>query len=184
MMTRHLGTACLIYFALALQATTAHEIAVYDVRPWFPGIVLVACVLLHRGASAIGWAGVLGLGVDSVSSERLGVQLAIACIIAGVLSAASEETPSNGPLLKMIFVIVATFLWRSLNGMVQAWLCEQAIDPLRILILSSGDASYTAALTLMLLICRQTLKRGLRRREARSPFSLNNQWSMLTRFER
>ena len=184
MIIRQIATASLIYCSLVLQSTSASAIAVYQLRPWFPAMVLVACVSLHKGALGIWWAGVLGLAIDGISGERLGVHLVIATFIASLLSSALQETPSSGALLYGIFVIVATFLWRSSNAITQAWLTGQVIDPLQTMILASGDATYTAGLILILMMSGKLLHIGIVRSEPRSTFSLNNQWTMLTRFER
>lgn len=184
MMTRFAVTAALVSLALVLQSTIAPILGWEQMRPWFPGMVLVASVFLNQGTAGILWAALLGLGIDSLSSERVGVQLAIATVIASLLAAALEETPSRGTMIYSIFVIVSTFLWRSLNVLTQAWLVGELVDPMRVLILASGDASYTTAIVLFLTTAYRLVRRVIHRQESRSTFSLNNQWSMLTRFER
>jgi rod shape-determining protein MreD len=181
MIARHLVIACLIYLTLVLQSSFASDLAFHGFRPWLPGIALVACVLLHDGAASLMWSSLLGLAVDSLSAERLGLNVAIATLVAMGLLITRQEIRSFGVVLTGIFVLIGTIGWRVASATTLGLLNEQTLNTPQLLMSELGSGVYTGVVTICLLSLIRGAKNCVRKRGGSSPTVLTNQWTMLTR---
>jgi rod shape-determining protein MreD len=181
MMMSHLVTACLIYLSLVLQSCVASDIAIHSFRPWFPGLVLAACVLRHGNVAGIVWAGILGFAVDGLSAERLGVHLVVTTFVAMGLLVAREESSSYGTMLTGIFVFAGTLIWRLASMTTHATLAGRDLNVQETLSITVGDAVYSSAITVVFTMLFLRLWRVSGRGETSTSISLKNRWTMLTR---
>lgn len=181
MIARHMATACLIYLSLVLQSSVAAILVLYGFKPWFPGIALAACVLLHNGSTSVVWAALLGLAVDGLSAERLGLHAIMVTFSAMALLIARQEIQSMETTLTGLFVLAATFAWRGLSAIALGLLNNQSMAWYGLLISEFGSGVYTASIAMGLLGLVDLTKRGMRRRRDSTLPVLTNQWSMLTK---
>ena len=180
MILNHLATACVVYLALLLQTSIAFDLTLFaDYRPWFPGIALVVCVLIHDGPASLIWSAVLGLATDGLSSDRPGFHTMIVTVVAMVLLSAKHDIRSFGSILIALFVFAGTFLWQSLSVIAISLSTGQLQNLPRALRCELGNAVYTLLLIWFLLTFVGLIR--LRKRESSSIPVLNNRWSMLTR---
>ena len=180
MIARHLVTVCLIYASMVLQSSVSNDVAFGSFRPWLPGVALVACVVMHNRVAGLVWASLLGLGVDSVSADRLGVHVVLVTLVAIGLSMMQQEGRSHGAVYTGVLVLAATSLWRSLSAAIQGILADQRFDFPRVLISAFGDGVYTAVLTIVVLLFVRLLTNAIRPQKSSSTIPLTNRWSMLT----
>ena len=181
MIARHLLIVCLIYTSLVTQSSLAADVVLFGFRPWFPGIVLMACTLLHQGGNSLVWAALLGLSVDCLSGERLGVNVVTATLVAAGMTSLKTEVPVTGTATIVLFVFTGTIGWRVASATVHCLLANRMIDGLQILISASGSGLYTAIVTLGVLLVVQLPRFAIRSRSRSTPIALTNRWSMLTR---
>lgn len=181
MIVRQMATACLIYLSLVMQSSLAVELAVYEIKPWFPGIALAACVLLLDGPASVIWAALLGLAVDGLSAERLGLHAIMVTFVATGLLMVRKEIRSMKTMLSGCFVFAGTYAWRGLSVITMGLIGRQPISIHEILILEFGSGVYTALIATSLLLVVALTKRGVQKGSEPPLPVLTNQWSMLTR---
>jgi rod shape-determining protein MreD len=180
MMLRHMATACLIYLTLLLQTGIAVDLTMHhDCKPWFPGIALIICVLLHEGPASLVWSATLGLATDGLSGERLGFHTVIVTIVAMGLLAAKQDIRSFGTLPIIVFIFVGTFAWRTFSVTAFYLLARQSQNFLQLMQYELVGALYTALMTAVLLLFVDLV--NVRKRAGSHPPILTNRWSMLTR---
>ena len=181
MMMRHLATVCLIYISLVLQSCVASHLAFHSFRPWFPGIGLAIVVLLHTDVAGLIWAGILGLVVDGLSAERLGVHLVVSTFVAMGLLMTRHDVHSNRTVLLVVFVFAGSMFWRIVSMTTHAMLVGRDADLTGLLTIAVADGLYTSVLTvgIALLIC--LFQKLFGRRETPKSIMLSNRWAMLTR---
>ena len=183
-MGRHLLTAGLIYLSLALQSSLAGELLLSHSQPWFPGIMLVVCVILHPGSAGLMWGALLGLGVDCLSGERLGVQVILVTIVGLMLRSCTREGATFGSLrfgsLRTgTLIFLATLCWKGLSA---TMLGLQENQPFCSDWWLAGckDGVYSGVLVTSVLLFMNFLKNGIKRRDQTRRTVLTNQWSMLS----
>ena len=181
MILRHMTTACLIYLSLVLQTSLASELTFFEFRPWFPGVALAACVLLHNTTSSVIWASVLGLAIDGLSAERLGLHAILATFVASGLLMARQEIRSFQTMLTGLFVFAGTVVWKSLSAVVLGLIGNQPMAIHESLISGFESAAYTSLIAVSLQLVVSLGQRVLRKRRDSVLPILTNQWSMLTR---
>ncbi len=181
MIISHLATACLIYLSLVLQSCLAGELAFHSFRPWFPGIVLAIGVLLHKEIAGLVWSGIIGLAVDCLSGERLGVHLVISTFVAMGLMVSRHDIQSNRPVSLCVLVFVGSFLWRFVSMATHAVLAGRGAVFHDSLTIAFGDSIYSTVLTaaVVLLFCLSLKAFG--RRETATSITFSNRWTMLNR---
>ena len=178
-MTRHLAVACLIYLALAVQPSLGSGLVFPLFRPWLPGIAVVVCVMLTDGAMSFVWPGVLGLAIDSLSGDRLGVHVIAATIVAIAIKTLQPNGWSRSIVVIGAFTLFGTFLWRSMAAMSHSYQYRYAIDLTRCLVPALIEGFSTTALLVGILLTCRLLMNAIRPRQT-SSMSLTNRWSMLT----
>jgi cell shape-determining protein MreD len=179
MITRHLAIACLIYTVLVLQPSTTSDFAAVSIRLWLPGMAVVACVLMFDGAASLVWAGILGLGIDCQSVDKLGVHLVIATLVVSVLITMRADSRSPGSVAVAAFVFGATFVWRTAAWIAHGLLDGRSIDVSQLGVCASFDAVCTSASVLALSLTGRMLMKAVSPQQD-SSVSLGNRWSMLT----
>ena len=105
------------------------------------------------------WSASLGLLLDGLSPERLGVQMSLAAIIGWGLQVIKSHNRSRGVMSVMSIVFVVVLLWRVASPLVYSALSGRLLDPLTVLALAAVAASVTAGLA-GLLVCGGRLLLG------------------------
>ena len=181
MITRHLATACLVYLSVVMQSTIASDLTAFGAKPWFPGMALVACLLLHEGVAFLVWSALLGFFVDGLSPERFGLNIVIATFVAMGLLMAKQEIRSFGAILTGIFVLGGTIGWRIASAVTSGLLSD---DPRNIGPLLTTDIEmgvYSAMLVFGMFLLLKMLKAMFIGSGRSSQTVLTNEWMMLTK---
>lgn len=177
MIARQLIVAGLIYLALVLQTTVIGDFPDIAFRPWLPGLILVVCIRFSDDAAGLVWSAILGLGVDCLSTERLGIQLTIAVLIAVGTQQMLTDKPSMGIVTTGFLVFAATLIWRGIACVTQGILVRQPIELFDVTLSACGSGCATAGLAIALMVLGRIVLTGTRSRPTQSP-SRNNRWSM------
>jgi len=178
-MLRHLAIASLIYVALVLQPGLPVELSMAGARPWIPGMALVLCLMLAEGSASLIWVSILGLGVDCLSGERLGVHIVVATAVAAGLQVFQSSSRFVRPAAVSIAVLTGTFFWKFAVTALHALLAHRTLDWPSVATAASGDAVYTAVLVLLVLIVSRAAWASIFP-ERLAQFSILNRWSRLT----
>ena len=181
MILRHLSSFCLIYVAMVLQSCVANDCAIHSFRPWFPGIALASCVLMHHEVAGVVWAAILGLAVDGLAAEPLGVHLVVTTSVAMGLTMTRQDIRSSSTVLFGVFVLIGTFIWRFASMTTHAILSRRNLNFEDYLTTSCGDGVYSATLAVGVAMLFFVFQRALGRQETSNSIALNNRWAMLTR---
>jgi len=176
---RQLFIASSIYLTVALQTSAIVGELPSNCRPLFPAMMLVAICFWSKGAAAIAWSALLGLLLDGLSPERLGVQLSLAAAIGWFLQAFPAISRSRGIASVMVAVFAAALLWRAISPLVYSAMSGRIIDPLAVLTLAVVEASITVGVT-GLLAGGERLLLGGSADSRPSNERLDSRWNMLT----
>lgn len=179
MMLRHLTMATVIYVALVMQPSLPPELSVAGSRPWIPGIALVICLVLAEGSTSLIGASVLGLGVDCLSGERLGVHVMVATAVAAGVLAMKSSARFAGPVAVSTAVLAGTFAWKTTATVLYTLLGRRPIDWPNTARASLNDAIYSAIVVLFILITGRAIWASIFP-ERLVQFSILNRWSRLT----
>lgn len=107
---RVLRILLLLYVAVLLQGTLAPAIAIGNVRPDFPFLVVIL-VALREGAAGGALAGfVAGLFIDLGSAQRLGVSSLMNSLIAFGVGSIADRIVRESAVTRMIVVLIAVAL--------------------------------------------------------------------------
>jgi rod shape-determining protein MreD len=126
-------------------------------RPFLPALILVVIVAASEPTLSILLAGLLGLMLDGLSTERLGVHLALAAMLALGLQLLQSMWRSRSALGLIAMTIVTCLVWRLLGPLAQAMLSDRKVDPHSLLTFAVQDSAWTAAVATVLIL----LARGL-----------------------
>ena len=149
---RQLSIMCLIYLSVALQSSAIVGELPTSCRPFLPALTLVAIALWSNGATAILWSACLGMLLDGLSSERLGIQMSLAAAVGWGLQVVKSNSRSRGVISVMTTVFVVALLWRAVSPFVYGALSGRVVDPLTVMAMAVVEASVTAGLA-ALLVC-------------------------------
>ncbi len=178
-MARHLTIAGLIYLSIALQSS---EIAGWTTTaggPFLPALTLIVIALWCEGTAAIIWSSGVGLVLDGLSPERLGVQVALTAMIGLGLQILKSTSRSRGVMAVAAMAFLTTMVWRVLSPMTYAVLASRVVDPVQVLAAALSDAVWTAGVAVILAVTSRWLLGSSSRRET-SAAGLSNRWNMLT----
>lgn len=178
MIARHLVIVCLIYAALVLQTTAASDFATAGFQPWWPGIVLVMCLVLTDGMASLLWVGLLGLAVDFQSAERPGVHLVLVTLIASGLNLIRSDRQTRGTFSIGAFVFGGTLIWRTAAPLAHAVLDHHSFVLMELVFAAICQAACSAVVMVFLLASVRLGMNALRN-DSMSSVGLDNQWSML-----
>ena len=176
---RQLSIMCSIYLCVALQSSAIVGELPTSCRPFLPALTLVAIGLWSNGATAILWSACLGLLLDGLSPERLGVQMSLTVVIGWGLQVVKLNSRSRGVITVTAIVFVVALLWRAVSPLVYGALSGRVVDPLTVLTMAVVEASVTAGLA-ALLVCGERLLLGRSVGRGQSDQSLGSRWNMLT----
>ncbi len=178
-MFRQLIIAALVYTSLVIQSGLGTDLQVLGLQPWLPGLGLVACALLIKGASSLCWAGLWGLGVDCLSGEKIGVNLVVATIVASSLLALRTDGRSPGLVGTVMYVLVGTFLWRGGAAIAHGFLNHRPVDFEQLLVRALIEGVSTGGIAVSVLIIGRLVINVISPSRY-SSVPLANHWSMLT----
>ncbi|MEK6257539.1 MAG: rod shape-determining protein MreD [Planctomycetota bacterium] len=156
---RQVFIACSIYLAVALQSSAIVGELPPNCRPFLPALTLVVIGFWSEGAAAIAWSAFLGLLLDGLSPERLGVQMSLAAAIGWGLQVVKSNSRSRGVVSVTAIVFVVALLWRVASPLVCSALSGRVVDPLAVVAMAVVEASVTAGLA-GLLVCGGRLLSG------------------------
>lgn len=154
-MLRHIGILAMIYLGVVAQSSLVPTEILGMGRPFLPAILLVVIALACNATASIVWSGLLGLVLDGLSTERLGVQLALAALLGLGLQVMQSLWRSRSlvPLVAMSMILCVA--WRTLSPMTHAVLSGRIVDPHLVLTDAVQDAAWTAAVACLLLLGRR-----------------------------
>lgn len=167
-MLRHVGILILIYLGVVAQCSLVPQATAVG-RPFLPAYVLVMIVVSCESNLSLVWAALLGLVLDGLSTERLGVQLGLAALLAFSLQMLRPIWQSRSLLSVVSMVLLISVAWRVLAPTVQAAIADRAVDPHVLLTDAVQDAAWTAAVSALLIL----LVRGLCGHRARHTFAVS-----------
>ena len=176
---RQVFIACSIYLTVALQSSVIVGELPANCRPFLPALTLVVIALWSEGATAIVWSAVVGLLLDGLSPERLGVQMSLAAVVGWGLQAVKSNSRSRGVVSVMAAVFVVALLWRAVSPFVYGALSGRVVDLLAVLAMAVVEASVTAVLA-GVFVCGERLLLGGPAVHSQSNQRLGSRWSMLT----
>ncbi len=167
-MLRHVGILILIYLGVVAQCSLVPQTAAVG-RPFLPAFILVIVVVSCESNLSLVWAAILGLVLDGLSTERLGVQLSLAALLAFGLQLMRPVWQSRSLLSLVSLVLLTSVAWRVLAPTVQAAIADRAVDPHVLLTDAVQDAVWTATVSAVLIL----LVRGLFGHRARHGFAVS-----------
>lgn len=165
-MSRHLAILLSIYLCLVVQSSIVAELPEVG-RPFLPAFLLVMIAMLAHPAIAVIWSGLVGLLLDGLSVERLGVQVGLAAVLALGLQLMKPLWKSCHPLVMVAMCLTVAGFWRVLSPMTLAVLSGRVINPDPILNSAVCDAISTAVFASALFLAWfMVLGNRLRKRTA------------------
>jgi len=165
---RHVGILILIYLGVVAQCSLV-PLTTTAGRPFLPAFVLVMIVISCESSLSLIWAAVLGLVLDALSTERLGVQLALVAMLAFGLQLMRPIWQSRSLLSIVSMVLLSCAAWRLLVPTMQAAIADRAVDPHVLLTDAVQDSVWTAAISAMLIL----LMRGVFGHRPRPAFAVS-----------
>lgn len=167
-MLRHIGILILIYLGVVAQCSLVPQASAVG-RPFLPAFVLIMIVVSCESNLSLVWAAILGLVLDGLSTERLGVQLGLAALLAFGLHLMRPVWQSRSLLSLVSMVLLACVAWRILAPTVQAAIADRAVDAHVLLTDAVQDAAWTAVVSGVLIL----LVRGLFPHRSRHGFEVS-----------
>lgn len=156
-MLRFLGALVTIYVGVVAHCSLVPAEVGGMGRPFLPALVLVIVAAACDASLSILLAGFLGLILDGLSTEKLGVHLALAAMLALTLQVLQPMWKSRSALGLIAMTIVTCLAWRMLAPLAFAMLADRKVDPHALLTFAIQDAAWTAAVATVLIL----LARGL-----------------------
>ena len=143
---RSFSIFCSIYLAVAVQSSVIVSEWPAGCRPFLPALVLVAIAFWSNGAAAVAWSASVGLLLDGLSLERLGVQLAWATLLGCGLQVAIANVRSSGPITWVGMVFAVAMVWRVVLPLGLGFLDGRSVDAAGVLAIAIVEAAATAGL--------------------------------------
>lgn len=181
-MLRHLGILVLIYLGVVAQTSLVLDELSGLGRPFLPAFLVVVIVASCEGTPAILWSALLGLVLDGLSVERLGIQLALASLVAFGLQLLRPLRGSRNLLSLVAMILTACVAWRMLSPMTLAVLNGRVVDPGVVFQAAVRDAVWTAAVgSVLILVTRGLFGSGSRARTSIPRTEAQAGWGMAAR---
>ena len=162
-MLKAFSILCLIYLAVATQGSVVTAEGPMWCRLFLPALALVAIAFWSEGPAAIAWSACLGLLLDGLSLDRLGVQLGLATLLGCSLQIVREQRRTNGVATFIGMVFVVTFVWRAASPFVLGLLDGKTTDVSGVIAMSLVEAVATTGLAAV-IVCGDRLVMGSSRR--------------------
>ena len=180
---RHFGIIGLIYLTAALQSSVMTDELLGaswgTSRPYLPAVALVVIAASCEGTLAIVWSASLGLLLDGLSTERLGMQLSLASLFGLGLQLGKSLTRARGALVLTATVFGLTVMWRAMSPMTCAVLAGRVVDPSTVMSAAMNSAATTAVAGFVLIVLGRAIFGTSSRHKETAP-GLSNRWEMLT----
>ena len=151
-MFRFVGVLATIYVGVVAHCSLVPDAVAGYGRPFLPALVLVVIVAGCEPSLSILLAGLLGLILDGLSTERLGLHLALAAMLALALQLLHPMWKSRSVLGLLAMTIVTCLAWRMLGTTAQALLADRKVDPHLLMTAAIQDAAWTAAIATVLIL--------------------------------
>jgi rod shape-determining protein MreD len=156
---RHAGILCLLYLAVVVQTSVVTDLPPMG-RPFLPALMLMVMAAWCHPVVSILWAGFMGFVLDGISTERLGIQLGLAAILALGLQLLRPIWRRRGPVSMTVCTLVVALFWRALSPMTCAVLSGRVVDPHVTLNSALRDGAATAVVALVVFVAGRALIRG------------------------
>jgi len=143
---RTLSILCSIYLAVAFQTTFTGSDVSATCRFFFPALALIVIGLLSHQVATIFWSGFLGLILDGLSPENLGLNLAIATGLGFGLQRFVASRKSLGLIHVMLAVSAIVVVWRTVGPLVGSLLVNRTIDVTSVMAVALVESLPTACL--------------------------------------
>lgn len=156
-MLRFAGVLVTIYVGVVAHCSVVPAEVAGMGRPFLPALILVVIAAGCEASLSILLAALLGLILDGLSTERLGVHLALAAMLALGLQLLQPMWRSRSALGLIAMTIVTCLAWRVLAPAALAMLSDRKVDPHSLLTAAVQDSAWTAAVASVLIL----LARGL-----------------------
>lgn len=156
-MLRFLGLLAMIYLSVVAQSSLVPAGSGGIGQLFLPALMLVVIAAYCGATLSLLLSGLLGLMLDGLSTERLGVHLAIAALLAFSLQLLQPlwRSRSVAALVAMVLLICAA--WRMLAPVACAIAVGRTVDPHRVMTIAVQDAAWTAAAAFLLILAGRGL---------------------------
>ena len=162
---RHVGILLMIYLGLVLQTSLVPAETAGMGRPFLPAIVLVMIAVWCEATASILWSAILGLLIDGLSTEHLGIELALAAMLALGLQWMQPVWRSHSLLALVSMFMLTCVTWRITAPMTHAVLAGRVIDIHSVLTDAVQDSAWTAVIGgAVILVGRGLMGHGSRTR--------------------
>lgn len=143
---RHVGILLMIYLGLVLQTSLVPAETAGMGRPFLPAIVMVMIAVWCEATPSILWSAILGLLIDGISAEHLGIELALAALLAWGLQCLRPAWQSHSLLALVSMFMLTCVTWRIAGPMTHAVLAGRVIDIHPVLTDAVQDSAWTAVI--------------------------------------
>lgn len=140
---RHVFLPVLIYLGVVLQSTLV-PLLPEEMRLSVPSLVLLGLGTIAPPSLAIAGAGLLGLALDGLSTERLGVQMGLATGLAWLVQRLRTSGLLRGPVGIGLAAGLVAMTWRCLAGLHAASRGSGGNELTRLAFLSGQEGLTTA----------------------------------------
>lgn len=177
-MSRTLLMLCGVYCILVLQSNLISAPLDLSMPVWLPGLALVGCVMVGGPTSAVLCAAAMGLTVDGLDQNQLGIHTVLTTLIATLLVTINGQHHRCGAIEFAITVFASTFCWRAGSTLIHEYLDRRPYDLNPTVVTPATEAIATAVVAAVLvLIIRVPL--NFRKPSRPQSVALTNRWSML-----
>lgn len=160
---RTLGIIAVTYLGLVIQTSLIPEDFGEIGRPFLPAFLLVLIATYCEASLAILLSGLLGLAMDGMSTERLGLQLGLGALLAFALQVMQPMWKSRSLLALVAMVMVMCACWRILAPMSHVILLGRTGDLHKVLTAAVQDSVWTGIVaSVLILVCRGVVGQGSR----------------------
>ncbi|WP_010582955.1 hypothetical protein [Schlesneria paludicola] len=178
-MSRTLLLLCAVYCVLVLQSNLISAPLDLSMPVWLPGLALVGCEAIANPTAAVLCAAVMGLGVDGLDQNQLGIHTVLTTLIAAVLVTINRHRSRYGVVWFAMTVFISTFCWRAGSTLIHEYLDRRSYDLNPTVVTPATEAAATAfvgAFLILVVSLPQTFRKTARPKSV----SLTNRWTMLT----
>lgn len=162
-MLKVFGILAMTYLGLVAQSSLVPGGSTNLGGPFFPALLLVMIAACCGGASSVLWSGLVGLLLDGMSNDKMGVQLILAVVLALMLQWTRSMWGSQSLVALVAMVMVVCLSWRALSPMTLAVLSGRVVDPQVILTDAIQDATWSGTIAAaLILVGRGLMRPGIR----------------------
>ena len=178
-MSRVLFLLCVIYGALVMQSNLLSAPLDESWPIWLPGLALASCMVSAESTTAIVCAALLGLGVDGLDQNQLGIHTVFTTLIATAFVLFNGNRDASGLVSVSLTIFVSTFCWRAGSTGIHAYLDHRTLDLAAVVTAPAIEAAVTGIFGGVMVLFNN-LPRTIRQPHRPKSVSLANRWTMLT----